>query len=158
MAKPARYRTIRTVSWGIYLFLALGFIALVVVAVWTGVMREVRAPEVVAAGSADPKVCASELVQVYREVHVRLDAQRAAADEDDAQASAAWAPLRTRLNALGVRCHLQEGTDVLSRAFQKVRALQRLAESAAVQYRHEVGPTDLEARKLLGEAGAPPTP
>lgn len=158
VASPARYRPIRTVAWGVYLFCALGFIGLVVIAVVRGVMSERAVPMAAPGEGSDPRTCARELADVYREVHRRLDLQRTEVGQDDAAANAAWAPLRGKLNGIGVRCSLREGgKDALARAYQKVLALQRLAESAAVQYRHEVGPTDLEARRLLGEAGAPIT-
>src|SRR6185312_4554977 len=135
----------RTVAWAVYLTCCLGFIALVVIGVIRGVMAERAVPGPEAAGSSDPAACAADLAAVYRDVHRQLDAQRAAVAEDDAEANAAWTPLRTRLAALGARCRLREGnSDALARAYQRVQALQHLAESA-VQYRHEVGPADLEA-------------
>ena len=58
------------------------------------------------------------------------------------------------LTGLGARCHLAKSdASPLGRAYVKVVALQRLAESAAVQYRHEVAATDEDAQRLLREAG-----
>jgi len=159
VSKPLRYRPIRGALWVIFLCLALGFVGLVVVAVVRGVMAEdqlavLDEPQ----APSNPTECAMNLGELYRSIHLELDRQRAAPAQDDAAGAAGWAPLRARLDALGVRCDLVRGrrTDPLGRAYKKVVALQRLTESAAVQYRHQVGPADLEARQLLTEAGAKP--
>ena len=150
MASPLRYRPIRTALWGVFLFLALGFVGLVVFSVLRSVLSEQKLAQSEAGGASDPATCAQDLARLYADVHTELDAQRAAGSSDRD-----WAPLRARLLALGARCPVKSGAaDPLSRAYARVVELQRLAESAATQYRHEVGPTDAEALKQLQAAGA----
>ena len=154
MASPKRYRPLRTALWALYLTV----LAVVITLVSTSLIGALISERKLAgdtSGASDPASCAAELGKVYLAVHRQLDLDRAQAGEDETQSARAWAPIRARLGALGERCHLRaKPSDVLARAFQRVVALQRLSESAAIQYRHEVGPTDLEARALLTQAGA----
>jgi len=154
VANPPRYRPFRALAWGIFLTVALGFVALIVIAVVKGVMAERAQALSFAEEPRSAADCARGLASVYVSVHQELDTQRSGTASEDEAAAARWSAIRARLTALRAKCPIQSGSsDPLSRAYQQVQALQRLAESAATQYRQEVGPTDLEARRLLGAAG-----
>lgn len=154
MPSPLRYRPFRASTWGVYLVLAFGFVGLVVYAVAHGVLTE-QQRAVAQAGSADPKDCAAELEKAYGDIHAELDAARLRSTAVADAGADGWPELRARLTALGARCGLQGGATPLALAYARVVRFQRLAESAAVQYQHEVGPADLEAWKLVQAATAP---
>ena len=141
-------------AWGVFLTMALGFVGLIVIAVVKGVMAERAMAQASGEEPRSAADCARGLAGVYVDVHQELDQQRSGAPSDDAAAAARWASIRARLTAIRAKCPIQSsGSDPLSRAYHQVQALQRLAESAATQYSQEVGPTDLEARRLLGATG-----
>jgi hypothetical protein len=154
VASSKRYRPVRTALWALYLTAVAAVIAMVSVSLIGAIISE-RKLAGASSGATDRASCAAELGNIYREIHTQLDTDRARPEGDEGQSYSGWAPIRARLAALGERCRLRATpADPLSRAYQRVVALQRLSESAAIQYSHEVGPTDLEARALLSDAGA----
>jgi hypothetical protein len=134
---PLRYRPFRASAWVLYLALALGFCGLVI---W-GVVGRV---------ASDPASCARELSALYGQVHGELEHQQRVGSPSG---TGGWDTLRTSLSSLGARCQLRSGaTTPLSKAYARVLAFQRLAESASTQYRQEVAPADAEADRLLRAA------
>jgi hypothetical protein len=146
---PLRYRPFRASAWVLYLALALGFCGLVIWGVVGRVLSD-RAEGQSRSGASDPASCARELSALYGQVHGELEHQQRVGSPSG---TGGWDTLRTSLSSLGARCQLRSGaTTPLSKAYARVLAFQRLAESASTQYRQEVAPADAEADRLLRAA------
>lgn len=151
MPHPLRYRPFRASAWALYLALALSFCGLVIWGVVGRVLAD-RQEALKVAGATDPTGCGRELAALYAQVHDELDRQRRTGATGDGRG---WNGLRLELAALGKRCQLQGASGTpLGKAYARVVAFQRQAESASIQYRQEVGPADAEAAQLLQAARA----